>query len=639
MAECNCGGNHEHSHDTEHESKVESIVLFIGIIVFIISIFMQDRVNDYFKISLFLLSYVLIGYDILFNAIKKLFRKDMFDENFLMSIATIGALFTGNYTEGIAVLLFYKIGEFLQDLAVKNSKKKIKDIIDLRPDYANLKNEDDIRKVNPVDVNIGDTIIVKNGERIPLDGVITKGETDLDVSALTGESIPRTIKQDDEVLSGSINLGALIEIKVTKNYENSTVSKIIELIEDSTSKKSNTEKFITRFAKIYTPIVTLLAVLIAIIFPVLLNIPFEDSLFRALTFLVVSCPCALVVSVPLGFFTGIGTSSKNGILIKGSNYLDMLSNAKQFIFDKTGTLTTGKFKIKNIVSNGDMSQDEILEYVSISEVYSNHYIAKAIVNSYNKTIDKSRITAHEEISGNGIKTIIDSKEILVGNIELMRKNNISIENFENIGNSTTVVLLSINGKFEGYITLEDEIKKDSLNIANELRNIGATKIIMLTGDNKIIANKISSKLQFDKVYAELLPVDKVDIMNQEKLNLNKNEYQVFVGDGINDAPILAASDIGISMGKGSDIAIETSDIVLMTDEPSKLIDAIKISKKTKYIVKQNIIFALIVKVAFLIFSGMGILTMWFAIFADVGVSLIAIVNCMRIFNYKNKKNN
>lgn len=634
MHECNC---ENHTHEEVEEESFFSKGLFIniiGIVVLIISILIRNKIDENISIILYIASYFLIGYDILYIAISKLFKKDMFNENLLMVIATIGAFFIGEYVEGIAVLLFYKVGEFLQELALSNSKKKIKSLVDLRPDYANLKLNQSIEKVDPNIIKVDDIIVVKNGEKVPLDGVITYGSTDLDVSALTGESIPRSVVANDEVLSGSINIGSVIELKVTKTYESSTVSKIIELIENSISKKSETEKFIRRFARIYTPIVILLAILIAILFPFALNITLEDSIFRALTFLVVSCPCALVISVPLGFFVGIGTSSKNGILIKGSNYLDMLTNVKQFVFDKTGTLTNGKFEIKEIHSSKNLTNDEILEYIAICEKYSNHYIAKAVLNSYKKEIDESRIKNHEEIAGNGIKADIDSKQVLVGNFELMKSNNIEIEDINVIG---TVIYLAIDGIYEGYISLSDNLKNNVESLEKELRKFNVNDIVMLTGDNKNIADEVAKKLNFNEVYSELLPNDKVNILQDLKKRLNKNEYQVFVGDGINDAPVLATSDIGISMGKGSDIAIETSDIVLMTDEPLKLIDALKIAKQTKLIVTQNIIFAITVKILFLVFSSIGMLTMWFAIFADVGVSLIAILNSMRIFKYKNVK--
>ncbi len=634
MHECNCENHNHEEFEKEKILSKELVINIMGIVVLIVSVLIRNKISEGTSLILYLVSYLLIGCDIIYFAVSKLFKKDMFNENLLMVIATIGAFFIGEYVEGIAVLLFYKVGEFLQELALSNSKKKIKSLVDLRPDYANLKIDQSIEKVDPNDVRIDDIIVVKNGEKVPLDGIVIYGKTDLDVSALTGESLPRSVSVEDEILSGSINIGSVIEIKVTKNYQSSTVSKIIELIENSSSKKSETEKFIRRFAKVYTPIVIVLAILIAILFPFILNITFEESIFRALTFLVVSCPCALVISVPLGFFVGIGTSSKNGILIKGSNYLDMLTNVKQFVFDKTGTLTNGKFEIKEIHSSKSLTSDEIVEYIAICETYSNHYIAKAVINSYSKEIDKLRITNHEEIAGNGIKAEIDSKQVLVGNLELMKKNNIEVEDSKKLG---TVIYLAIDGTYEGYILLADNLKNSVENLSSKLREFGGKNIVMLTGDNKNIAEEMSNSLGFDHVYSELLPNDKVNILQDLKRKLNKNEYQVFVGDGINDAPVLATSDIGISMGKGSDIAIETSDIVLMTDEPLKLIDSLKIAKRTKSIVNQNIIFAITIKVLFLIFSGIGILTMWFAIFADVGVSLIAILNSMRIFNYKNVK--
>lgn len=582
------------------------------------------------KIGMYIVSYALIGFDIFKKAIKHLFRKDMFDENLLMTIATIGALCIGEYIEGVAVLLLYKIGEYLQDKAVDTSKEKIKSAIDIRAKYANVIKNGKVEKVDPETLKIGDIVVVKNGEKIPTDGVISKGNTRLDTSSLTGESIPKDVVENDEVLSGMINLGEVIEIKITKAFEDSTASKILDLIENARESKSKTENFITKFSKIYTPTVIVIAILIAMSFPSILGIGFADSLNRALIFLVVSCPCALVISVPLGFFVGMGSCSKKGILIKGSNYLDALSSVDTVAFDKTGTLTKGVFKITKINNKSDMSDDEILEYLALCESYSNHYIAKSILTSYGKEIDKERIKEHSEIAGHGIKAVIDGKEVLAGNKSLMDNQNIKVDVEDTVG---TVIYIAIDKKYSGNVVLSDELKDNVLELSNNLKRIcGIKNTVLLTGDKENVAKKVAEKIKFNNVYGELLPQDKVEIV--EKLKQGTKKKVAFVGDGINDSPVLACADVGISMGNGSDIAIDTSDIVLMTDEPHKLVECIKISKKTKSVVIQNIVFALSIKVIVLVLSAMGISTMWEAIFADVGVSLLAIFNSIRIFKIK-----
>ncbi len=617
--------------DKEKINKEINLVFLdvIGIIVFLMAYFIPG-IKFNLKIGMYIVSYALIGFDIFKKAIKHLFRKDMFDENLLMTIATIGALCIGEYIEGVAVLLLYKIGEYLQDKAVDTSKEKIKSAIDIRAKYANVIKNGKVEKVDPETLKIGDIVVVKNGEKIPTDGVISKGNTRLDTSSLTGESIPKDVAENDEVLSGMINLGEVIEIKVTKAFEDSTASKILDLIENARESKSKTENFITKFSKIYTPTVIVIAILIAMSFPSIFGIGFADSLNRALIFLVVSCPCALVISVPLGFFVGMGSCSKKGILIKGSNYLDALSSVDTVAFDKTGTLTKGVFKITKINNKSDMSDDEILEYLALCESYSNHYIAKSILTSYGKEIDKERIKEHSEIAGHGIKAVIDGKEVLAGNKSLMDNQNIKVDVEDTVG---TVIYIAIDKKYSGNVVLSDELKDNVLELSNNLKRIcGIKNTVLLTGDKENVAKKVAEEIKFNNVYGELLPQDKVEIV--EKLKQGTKKKVAFVGDGINDSPVLACADVGISMGNGSDIAIDTSDIVLMTDEPHKLVECIKISKKTKSVVIQNIVFALSIKVIVLVLSAIGISTMWEAIFADVGVSLLAIFNSIRIFKIK-----
>lgn len=617
--------------DKEKINKEINLVFLdvIGIIVFLMAYFIPG-IKFNLKIGMYIVSYALIGFDIFKKAIKHLFRKDMFDENLLMTIATIGALCIGEYIEGVAVLLLYKIGEYLQDKAVDTSKEKIKNAIDIRAKYANVIKNGKVEKVDPETLKIGDIVVVKNGEKIPTDGVISKGNTRLDTSSLTGESIPKDVAENDEVLSGMINLGEVIEIKVTKAFEDSTASKILDLIENARESKSKTENFITKFSKIYTPTVIVIAILIAMSFPSIFGIGFADSLNRALIFLVVSCPCALVISVPLGFFVGMGNCSKKGILIKGSNYLDALSSVDTVAFDKTGTLTKGVFKITKINNKSDMSDDEILEYLALCESYSNHYIAKSILTSYGKEIDKERIKEHSEIAGHGIKAVIDGEEVLAGNKSLMDSQNIKVDVENTVG---TVIYIAIDKKYSGNVVLSDELKDNVLELSNNLKRIcGIKNTVLLTGDKENVAKKVAEEIKFNNVYGELLPQDKVEIV--EKLKQGTKKKVAFVGDGINDSPVLASADVGISMGNGSDIAIDTSDIVLMTDEPHKLVECIKISKRTKSVVIQNIVFALSIKVIVLVLSAMGISTMWEAIFADVGVSLLAIFNSIRIFKIK-----
>ena len=626
MSKC-CDHEHEHEHEEEEINKTNVILTILGTIIFIAAIFL-NTLNETSTTILYIISYILIGYDIVFKAISHLFKKDMFDENFLMVVATFGAFAISEYKEAIAVILLYKIGEFLQDKAVENSKKKITETIDIREKTANLKTSNGVKKVETKELKIKDIIIVKTGEKIPVDGVLKTDNAKLDMSFLTGESKPVSKNINEEILSGAINIGGVIEVEVSKTYENSTVYKIIEMIEEANEKKSTTEKFITKFAKVYTPIVTFIAVIIAFL-PLVTNYTYSESLHKAFTFLVISCPCALVISVPLSFFVGIGVCSKKGILVKGSNYLDNITLVDTVVFDKTGTLTKGVFEVTKVESVGNLSKDEVVEYIAKCEYYSNHYIAKSILDYYNKKIDESDIISHEEIAGKGIKANLKGKEIMVGNYTLMEESGLDLERKEEVG---TIVYLSVDNNFEGYIVLSDVIKEDALNLVKDLQKNGVKDVVMLTGDEKFIANEVAKKLGIEKVHSKLLPKDKSDIL--ENLKNNQEKKVAFVGDGINDAPVLAMADIGISMGKGADIAIETSDIAIMSDEPSKVVDILKISRKTKKIVKQNIIFALSIKVIFLVCSILFTVPMWFAIFADVGVALITIINALRIFNIK-----
>lgn len=587
------------------------------------------KLNKTAELIVFLLSYFIIGYEIIGKAIKNIFKGEVFDENFLMTIATVGAFAIGEFHEAVAVMLFYSIGEFMQDKAVEKSRKSISNLMDIRPDYANLKMEDGTKKVLPVEVKINDIIIIKPGEKVPMDGVIIEGESLIDTSALTGESVPRKRKKDDEILSGMINKTGLLTVKVTKTYENSTVSKILDLVQNATNKKANTEKFITKFARIYTPIVVLLAVLIVALPMVFIsNAVFSEWLYKALVFLVISCPCALVISIPLSFFSGIGGASKEGILIKGANYLEALNKIDTVVFDKTGTLTKGVFTVTDIISADETDKGEILEYCAYAECYSNHPIATSITKAYGNTIDKARIANYNEISGNGIRVEIDHKEVLVGNSKLMESENIECERKNVIG---TTVHLAIDGKYKGYIVIADIIKEDSKKAIQELKTFGIKNTVMLTGDTKQIAEYIGKEIRIDKVVSELLPTNKVEEI--EKLMQTGNV--VFVGDGINDSPVLARADVGIAMGGiGSDAAVEASDIVIMTDEPSKIVTAMKVAKKTRKIITQNIILAMGVKIAAMVLGAMGIANIWEAVIADVGVTLVAVINSIRILNTK-----
>ena len=606
--------------------KKRGIKIIVAFVLFIISLVIKFP-NEWLNNGIYILLYLIVGLDIVLKAIRNIFRGKVFDENFLMTIATIGAFAIGEFPEAVAVMLFYQVGELFQSYAVNKSRKSIASLMNIRPDYANVKRNEEILKVNPEDVNIGETIIVKPGEKVPLDGTIIKGKSMLDTSSLTGESLPRAVKENDDILSGCINQNGLLEIKVTKEFGKSTVSKILDLVENASNKKSKSENFITKFAKYYTPAVVIIAIFLAAIPPLVIKgAEFTDWIYRALTFLVVSCPCALVISIPLGFFGGIGGASKRGILVKGSNYLEALSDAEIVVFDKTGTLTQGVFEVQKIEAEG-ISNEELLKYAAYAENYSNHPIALSVKKAYRKEIDTKLISNIEELSGLGIKAKIQDKDVIIGNEKLMKENNIEYKKCSEIG---TILYVAIDNKFTGYILIADKIKKDSKEAIIKLKKSGIRKTIMLTGDRKDVGENVAKKLELDEVYTELLPDGKVEKIEELIKTKTKKGKLVFVGDGINDAPVLAISDIGIAMGGlGADSAIEAADIVIMTDEPSKINDAIKISKKTMKIVKQNIIFAITIKILVLILSAFGLSTMWEAVFADVGVSVIAIINSLR----------
>ena len=619
----------ENKEEVEISNKGDLIKLIIGSIMYIFGIFQTATgFESKFASIVFLIVYLIVGYDVLLKALKNASKGRVFDENFLMSIATVGAVIIGEVPEAVGVMLFYKIGEYLQDIAVGKSRKSITSLMQIRPDSANLKVGSEIKVVSPEEVSIGDIIVVKPGEKIPLDGVVVDGFSMVDTSALTGESVLREIGVGESALSGFINKNALLTIEVTKEFGESTVSKILDLVENASSKKSKTENFISKFAKYYTPFVLISAMIIAFIPPLVVpNAEFLDWFYRGLVFLVVSCPCALVLSIPLSFFSGIGNSSKHGILIKGSNYLEALKNVDTVVFDKTGTLTKGVFKVTKVSPVG-ISEKELIEYAAYAEANSNHPIAKSIVSYYKENIDLEKITYFEEIAAYGIKVKYNDLHILAGNDKLMSSENILYFPTDDIG---TVVYIAVNGAYRGYIVISDEIKEDSKEAIKNLKLSGVKEVVMLTGDNEKVANKIANELGIDKVYSNLLPNEKVDRLEdifKEKL---PKEKVAFVGDGINDAPVLARADVGIAMGAlGSDAAIEAADVVLMTDEPSKIAKAIEISRKTNKIVWQNIVFALGVKAIVLILSAGGVATMWEAIFADVGVALIAVLNAMRV---------
>ena len=588
------------------------------------------------EFSIYLASYLLVGGEILLRAFRNILKGQIFDENFLMCIATLGAFAIKALPEGVAVMLFYQIGEFFQDAAVNNSRKSISALMDIRPDYANLKTGIEFKRVAPDEVNVGQIILVRPGEKIPLDGKILSGNSSLDMSALTGESKPKDVSVGDQVLSGSINKNGILEIEVMKEFGESTVSKILELVKNASSKKAPTEKFITKFARFYTPIVVYIALGLALIPPIFIpGATFSSWVYRALIFLVVSCPCALVISIPLGFFGGIGAASKNGILIKGGNYLEALNNVDTIVFDKTGTLTKGVFKLTKVVSTSDETKENILKYAAYAERFSSHPIAASILKEYGKEFDNGDIGEYEDIPGLGIKMKIEGRVTLVGNDKLMEKEKIQFGPTDEIG---SVVHVAADGRYLGYLVISDEIKEDSKQTILELESIGINRIVMLTGDTREEAEKIAKLLGIKEYYADLLPQDKVDKLESLGLEMSKSGSKrklLFVGDGINDAPVLSLADVGIAMGGiGSDAAIEAADVVIMNDQPSKLVGAIKIAKATNQIVWQNIIFAFAVKGVVLLLGAGGMATMWEAVFADIGVALIAIINAMRVLNMK-----
>ena len=583
------------------------------------------------EMGVFLVCYVIVGWDIVWKAITNIFSGQVFDENFLMTIATIGALILGEHSEGVAVMLFYQVGEWFQSYAVSKSRKSIASLMDIRPDYANVERDGKLVQVDPDEVMIGDTIVVKPGERVPLDGKIIKGTSALDTSALTGESMPRDVEPGMEVISGCINQTGILTIQTTKEFGESTVAKILDLVENASDKKGKTENFISRFARYYTPAVVFAAIALAILPPLITGQAFSIWIYRALTFLVISCPCALVISIPLSFFGGIGGSSKIGVLVKGSNYLEALAHAETVVFDKTGTLTKGSFAVSKILPVG-MKEPQFLELAAYAEDYSNHPISLSIKKVYGKKIDSSRITDVKEIAGHGVQSIIDGKIVFAGNAKLMEKEHISFTPAATVG---TVVYLACDGKYAGCIVIEDEIKEDSSAAIKALKSVGVRKSVMLTGDADAVGRKVADRLGLDQAYTELLPADKVDRVEELLQQKSEKGTLVFVGDGINDAPVLARADVGIAMGGlGSDAAIEAADIVLMTDEPSKIAAVIRIARKTICIANQNIVFALGVKFLVLILGALGYANMWAAVFADVGVSIIAILNAIRAMRVK-----
>ena len=612
------------------------IKIIISLLLVVISLLLKFDTELYSNI-LYVIAYIIVGYDIVLKAVRNIFKGKVFDENFLMTVATIGAFCIGEFPEAVAVMLFYQIGELFQSYAVDRSRRSVASLMDIRSDYANVYREDEIERVDPDEVNIGEIILVKPGEKIPLDGIVVDGESMLNTQALTGESVPRKVTVNDEVLSGCINNDGILKIKVSKEFEESTVSKILDLVENASSRKSKSENFISKFAKYYTPIVVIVSVALAVIPPLVIKEAlFSDWLYRALSFLVVSCPCALVISIPLSFFGGIGAASKIGVLIKGSNYLEALASAEIVVCDKTGTLTEGVFKVQKIKAIG-YSDDELLRYAAYAEGFSNHPISISLKQAYNKEINEKLVTETQEISGKGVLAKVDGKMVLVGNEKIMKEYNIKFQKSEETG---TIVYVAINDEFAGTILIADKIKEDSYKAVKLFKNNNVKKVVMLTGDRDNISESVANELNLDEYHAELLPQDKVSWVEKLMTQKSSGGKLIFVGDGINDAPVLALSDIGVAMGGlGSDAAIEAADVVIMTDELSKIANSVQISKKTMRIVKQNIVFAIAVKIGVLIFSAFGVSTMWEAVFADVGVSVLAIVNALRVLRIKNTYNN
>ena len=611
--------------------KQKKMLVRIIISFVLVVVFSQLPVEGYPRFGLFMIPYLIIGYDILKKAFKGIRNKQVFDENFLMAVATIGAILLGDYTEGTAVMLFYQIGELFQSYAVERSRRNISELMDIRPDYANVENNGELEQVDPDEVAIGTIIIVQPGEKVPIDGVITEGTSTLNTSALTGESLPRSAKVGDEVISGCINMTGLLKIRTTKEFGESTVSKILELVENSSSRKSKSENFISKFAKYYTPAVCYGALALALLPPIVLLLMgkpamWGDWIYRALTFLVISCPCALVISIPLSFFAGIGGASNQGVLVKGSNYLETLAQTKYVVFDKTGTMTQGVFEVSGIHHN-EMSDEKLLEYAALAECSSSHPISKSLQKAYGKPVDRNRVTDIEEISGNGVIAKVDGVSVAVGNAKLMKKLGIAYQECHHVG---TVVHMAVDGRYAGHILISDIIKPHAKEAIAELKKAGISRTVMLTGDSKRVADQVAAELGIDEVYSELLPADKVTKVEELLDKKTAKEKLAFVGDGINDAPVLSRADIGIAMGAlGSDAAIEAADIVLMDDDPLKISKAIKIARKCIRIVYENIYFAIGIKVLCLILGAIGIANMWMAIFADVGVMIIAVLNAIR----------
>ena len=611
--------------------KQKKMLIRIIIAAVLIVVFSLLPAEGYLRFGLFMIPYLVIGYDILKKAFKGILNKQVFDENFLMAVATVGAILLGDYSEGVAVMLFYQIGELFQSYAVGKSRRNISELMDIRPDYANIEKDGTLEQVDPDEVEIGTIIVVQPGEKVPIDGVITEGTSTLNTSALTGESLPRDAKAGDEVISGCINMTGLLKIRTTKEFGESTVSKILELVENSSSRKSRSENFISKFAKYYTPAVCYGALALAFIPPIVLLIMgkpamWGDWIYRALTFLVISCPCALVISIPLSFFAGIGGASNQGILVKGSNYLETLAQTKYVVFDKTGTMTQGVFEVSGIHHN-EMPDEKLLEYAALAECFSSHPISKSLQKAYGKPIDRNRVTDIEEISGNGVIAKVDGISVAAGNTKLMDRLGIAYQDCHHIG---TVVHMAIDGKYAGHILISDIIKPHAREAIAELKKAGISKTVMLTGDSKRVADQVAGELGIQEVYSELLPADKVSRVEELLNQKSEKDKLAFVGDGINDAPVLSRADIGIAMGAlGSDAAIEAADIVLMDDDPLKISKAIKIARKCIRIVYENIYFAIGIKVLCLILGALGIANMWMAIFADVGVMIIAVLNAIR----------
>ena len=615
-----------------NENQKRLIKTLIGAAVYVLAI-VTRREDSIYSLIAFLAAYLIIGGDVLWRAVRNILHGKVFDENFLMSLATIGAFIVGDFAEAVAVMLFYQVGELFQDYAVDQSRKSIAELMNIRPDFANVQRGDTLVKVDPDEVKVDEIIVIKPGERVPLDAVVLSGSSSVDASALTGESLPRDVEAGDALLSGCINISGLVTARVTKEYGESTVSKILDLVENAGNKKSKSENFMTKFAQYYTPAVVIIAVLLALIPPLVVpGATFSDWIYRGLIFLVISCPCALVISIPLSFFGGIGGASRRGILVKGSNYLEALAETEIIVFDKTGTLTKGIFQVQQVLPEG-ISADELLEIAAYAESYSNHPISLSLQKAYGKAIDAARISGVEETSGHGVTAQVDGKTIAAGNAKLMRRLGIAFTEPENaIG---TVVHVAQDGVYRGSILIADEVKEDAKRAIRELKEAGIRQTVMLTGDAKRIGERVSGELGLDRVYTELLPADKVEKVEALFAEKSPRGKLVFVGDGINDAPVLARADIGIAMGGlGSDAAIEAADIVIMTDEPSKIATAIRVSKKTLRIVKENITFALIVKGVVLLLGALGIASMWAAIFADVGVAILAILNAIRMLNVK-----